>query len=377
MPADNRPTRAYIHLDNVLANYRLAERLARGKSVMAVVKSDAYGHGALPVARMLQHEGCRWFGVATLGEAIELREGGITGEVLLMGGLFPGDEEDAVRNGITCTVYDPDVAARLQKSAHALGEQATIHLKVDTGMSRIGFDVQGFAAFVRTLDQYPALSVRGLYSHLAESDKLDGVVTAEQGRLLESVGHTLRTALGELPHLHLGNSAALMLQKDLPGDLVRPGVMLYGGYPMVRENSTVALSPAMTLRSALVQVRRIETGRRVGYSGTWTAQRGSVIGVVPIGYGDGVPRLLSNRGEVVVGGRRVPIVGRVCMDWIMVDLTDLQEPRVGQSVTLLGGEGGVEVTAEDWSAWAETIPYEIFCSIAPRVPRAYVGRGEA
>lgn len=377
MPADNRPTRAFIHLDNLLANYRLAQALAGEKTVIAVVKSDGYGLGAVPAARKLQAAGCRWFGVATLGEALELRSAGISGEILLMGALFPGDEEDAVRAGVTSTIYDAASAARLNAVAARLGEQAAVHLKIDTGMSRLGFDVQGFAAFVRSLDRYGSLAVRGLYSHLAESDKLDGAVTAEQARLLESAAATLVSAIGALPHLHLGNSAALMLRKPLPGDMVRPGVMLYGGYPLAQSHSTVMLKPVLELKSALVQVRKVEPGRRVGYSGTWTATRDTVLGVVPIGYGDGVPRLLSNRGEVIVAGRRVPIVGRVCMDWIIVDLTEIRDPQAGQAVTLLGSDGEVAVTAEDWSAWAETIPYEILCGLAPRVTRTYLGGTEA
>lgn len=374
MPADHRPTVAQIHLDRLIANYRQAADLAAGKTVMAVVKADAYGHGAVPVAKALQKFGCRWFAVATLAEAVELREAGISGEMLLMGAVFPGDEEEAIRAGVTCTIYDADAAERVNRAALRLGEIASVHLKVDTGMSRLGFEVDGFAAFVRGLSSFSGLAVRGLYSHLADADKPDGVITEEQGSLLRSAHRALVESLGGVGHLHLGASAALLLRRPVPGDLVRPGVMLYGGYPLHAELTTVRLEPVMEFHSALVQLRRVVAGRRVGYSGTWAPTRDSLVGIAPVGYADGVPRVLSNRGEVLVGGRRVPIVGRVCMDWIILDLTDVAAPQVGQTVTLIGRQGEAAVTAEDWSAWAHTIPYEVMTSIGnSRTPRVYLG----
>lgn len=374
MPADHRPTVAHVYLDRLIANYRQAEKLAAGKTVMAVVKADAYGHGAVPVSKALHKQGCRWFAVATLAEAVELREAGITGEILLMGAFFAGDEHEAIRAGVTCTVYDAESAERLNAAALRLGEKASVHLKVDTGMSRLGFEIDGFAAFVRGLSAYEGLAVHGVYSHLADGDKPDGVITDEQGRLLQSAHRALVEALGEVGHLHLGASAAMLLRRPLPGDLVRPGVMLYGGYPLHAELTPVRLAPVMEFTSALVQLRRVAAGRRVGYSGTWAPTRDSLVGIAPVGYADGVPRVLSNRGEVLVGNRRVPVVGRVCMDWIILDLTDVPAPQVGQTVTLIGRQGEAAVTAEDWAAWAHTIPYEIFTAIGnSRTPRVYLG----
>jgi alanine racemase len=376
MPVDHRPTQALIHIDRLVANYRNALALGAGKSVIAVVKTDAYGHGAVAVARALESVGCRFFGVASLAEAIELRDGGIRGDIVNLGGLFPGDEEEAVRAGVTCTVYDADVAERLNRAARRLNETAAVHLKVDTGMSRLGFDLQGFGAFVRSLSGFDALAVRGLYSHLAESDRVDGAVSDGQAELLRAAHRTLVGAVGEVAHVHLGNSAALLLRRPLPGDLVRPGVMLYGGNPLTPALPETPLLPVLELQSALVQVRRVERGRKVSYGGTWAAGRDSVLGIVPAGYGDGVPRLLSNRGEVIVGGKRVPIVGRVCMDFIIVDVTDVPGAQPGDGVTLLGRQGEATVSAEEWAAWSFTISYEIFCGIGKRVPRVYVGEAE-
>ncbi len=248
-----------------------------------------------------------------------------------------------------------------------------MHLKIETGMSRLGFEIDGFASFCRKLSAWDGLAVRGIFSHLAEDDKADGLRTDEQSALLESAVNALTSASGEKPHVHLGKSASLLLKKRVLGDLVRPGIMLYGCYPIIPARSAVVLEPVMEIRSELVQIRRVQPGRKVSYGGTWVAERESVLGAVPIGYADGVPRLLSNSGEVLIGGHRAPICGRVTMDWIIVDLTDIPEVAEGQAVTLIGADGNERITAEDWGAWAQTSPYEIVTGITRRVPRIYHG----
>lgn len=374
MLADNRPTRAYIYLDRLIRNYRRVQRLAGDRQVLAVVKADAYGHGAPAVSYALQSAGCRWFGVATVNEAVELREAGITGEILLLGPVFPGDESEAVHYGITCTVYDEAVAQRLHAAARKFGRPIPVHLKVDTGMGRLGFDLNGFARFVRDLASLDGLAVRGLYTHLAEADQADPQRTEEQCALLRVAQQTLVRAMGDVAHLHVANSAALLTHKHVPGDMVRPGIMLYGAHPagwLAAQDTD--LEGVLEYRSEIVQVRRVLAGQKISYGGTWVAPRDGVIGVVAAGYADGVPRALSNVGEVVVGGRRVPICGRVCMDMFMVDLTDVELPALGQPVTLIGRAGTAAVSADDWAAWADTIPYEIFCNVSKRVPRVYEG----
>jgi alanine racemase len=372
----NRPTRALIHLDRLVANYREAERLARGRAVMSVVKGDAYGHGAIMISRTLQAAGCQSFGVATLDEAVTLREAGIAGDVFLLGGLFPGEEEEAIRQGITCTVYDDDVASRLQQSAMKIGEKAAVHLKVDTGMTRLGFDLSGFSRFSRSIGDYSALAVRGIFSHPSHADQEDPAVTEEQSALLATVHENLSRTLGEFLQLHIANSAALMGERALGGDLVRPGIMLYGGYPAAHLRARNTLAPVLELSSSIVQIRSVEAGRSVSYGGMWRANRKSLIGVVPAGYADGVSRRLSNVAEFIVGGRRVPLCGRVCMDMLMVDLTDVPDPYVGQHVTLIGRDGAAEVSADEWGDLTGTISYEVLCNVSPRVPRVYVGETE-
>ena len=374
--ADHRPTRAHIHLDRLIANYRTAQDLAAGSTVMSILKADAYGHGLTIAAHALHAVGCRWYGVATLDEAVTLREAGITGDILLMGPLFPGDEAEAIREGIACCVFDADMARRLHEAALRLNERMTVHLKVDTGMSRLGFELNGFSAFSRSLAGLDGLHVRGVFTHLAEADRPDGVVTDEQYSLLGAARDILIREQGEISHVHAMNSAALLQGKQPFGDLVRPGLMLYGAYPSPEQRQLVSLEPVMELTSCITQIRRLPAGRKVGYAGTWTAPRDTVLGVVPAGYGDGVPRLLSNQGYVLVGGRRAPIRGRICMDMFMVDLTDVPDPQAGQAVTLLGRQGEQEITTDDWAAWARTIPYEILCGISPRVPRLYSGMPE-
>ncbi len=376
MLPDNRATRARVHLDRLVANYRMAGELAGGAEVMAILKADAYGHGAVICARTLQQTaGCRSFGVATLDEAIELRAAGITGDILLMGALFPGDEEEAIRNGIACAVYDDEVARRLNAAAARLGERVPVHLKIETGMSRLGFEPAGFSAFVRRLSDFGSLAVHGIFTHLAEADRPDGYITAEQYALLSSARDALVRGYGEAGVLHAMNSSALLQKRQPFGDVVRPGIMLYGAYPSPWQRANVTLQPVLELVSSIVQIRRLGPGRKVSYGGGWIAGRDSLVGVVPAGYADGVPRLLSNRGEVLVGHRRVPILGRVCMDMFMVDLTDVDGVAVGDEVTLIGRQGDQEVTTDEWAAWAQTIPYEILTGLTRRVARVYVDPG--
>ncbi len=377
MLPDGRPTRALIHLDRLIANYREAQRLAGDRAVVAVVKGDAYGHGAVPVARALQTAGCIWFGVATLDEAVQLRESGIHAEILLLGALFPGEESEALAQGVTCSVPDEDTARRLHAAALRLDRRAAVHLKIDTGMARLGFDLNGFAAFARSLAEYPALTVRGLFSHPLHADQPDPGVTREQGILLSSAADHLLKAVGEVPHLHLANSAALMFEHPVPGDLVRPGIMLYGGYPAEALRARGSLQPVMEFTSAVVQIRRVRRGQSVSYGASWVAGRDSIIGVVPAGYADGVARRLSNAGQVTAGGRRVPVAGRVCMDMFMVDLTDVAGAETGMPVTLFGGLGPAAVTADEWGDWTGTIAYEVCCNVSHRVPRVYLGESEA
>ena len=368
----SRPTRAEIDLDALVHNYRLIRRQAGGgRSVLALVKADAYGHGAVAVAKALEGEGVEMLGVALVEEGMELRAAGIRAPILVLGRVYPGHEEAFFTHSLTPCLFDLDCARRLQAQAKVRDRTLAVHVKVDTGMARVGFSRDELADVLQSLATCDRLRIEGILSHLAVADEPENPFTDEQVRRFAEILETLR-ARGPLPrYVHLSNSAAIF-SRELPAcNLVRPGIALYGAPPSGHFTG-LGLRPVMRLVTAVALVREVPAGCGVSYGHRFVTARPSRIATLPVGYADGYNRLLTNQGEVLVRGRRAPVAGTVCMDWTMIDVTDVPGVAVGDEVTLLGPGPGGCISADEWAQKVDSISYEVFCRIGPRVPRVYV-----
>lgn len=364
-----RPTRAEVDLDAIAWNLELIRREAEGAKVLCVVKADAYGHGVLPVAKKLEAHGALGFGVALAEEAIELREAGIAGRVLILNGIHGRAHAEIVERGLTPVVYELHEARAFSRVAG--DRRVPIHLKVDTGMSRLGVQTRNLEAFLDGLAELPNLEVEGVMTHFASAD-VDPEATRVQLARFAAALEAIR-ARGHRPRLiHASNSAATFRHKEARFDMVRPGIALFG-YAGA-EQVGLPLRPAMRLRSAVISLRDIDPGDGVGYCANFVATRSTRIATVPVGYGDGYFRSLGNRAFVLVHGRRCPVVGNVSMDLVGIDVTDLERVAIGDEVVLLGSQGSARVTAEELAVWAGTIPYEILTNVSRRVPRFYLDR---
>lgn len=405
------PTWVEIDLKALQHNFAaLRAKLPTGCKTLAVVKSNAYGHGAVEVARALPQADA--FGVGTIDEGIELRLAGIKRPILILLGIIGPYLEELVRHQLTPVLYDLAVAeqlnAFLEQKGQSLGKlPLEVHLKVDTGMTRLGFLPDAAPAFFAGLAKLSHLRPVGLLSHLADA----GNQTATKRQIQEMVGawqefvgvfpyaryyhlaNSLASIDGEIAHgnvsprqLFQGNSfAPLKLRGALvdsenptggisrqPETMARLGIALYGAYPLPSQKSKIDLQPVMHWKSRLVSVKKVPKGRKVSYGGTFTTKRASLIGVIPVGYADGYFRSLSNQADILIGGRRVPLIGNICMDMMMVDVTALPGVTVGSEVVLIGRQGKKEIRAEELAELAGTISYEVFCRVAPRLERRYV-----
>lgn len=371
----HRPTYAEIDLDALQHNFREIRRQAGSeRQVLAVVKANAYGHGAVPVTRALEAAGADLFGVAIVEEGVELRQAGVTRPILVLGGVYPGQEEVFLRHGLAATIFDLAGARRLQARAAGVGAVCPIHLKVDTGMGRIGFRPEDLPTALRELRTLPALRLEGVLSHLALADEPDHPFTGAQTDLFRQVLQQVREAGFAFRYAHLSNSADLF-SRDLPEcNLVRPGIALYGGLPAEHLASRLDLRPVMSFRTTVVQLKEVPAGTGISYGHRFVASRRSLLAAIPVGYADGFTRKLSNCGEVLVRGRRARVAGTVCMDWTLIDVTDIPGVTVGDQVTLLGRDNGCRISAEEWAERIGTISYEIFCQVSKRVPRIYTGQ---
>ncbi len=368
-----RPTRAEIDLDAIAHNVRVASRLAGpGVALAAVVKADAYGHGAIPVARIALRAGATWLGVAVPEEAVALRADGIRARILVLGPITPDQAALVVAHDLDQCVSDVPQAEALSREAVSRGRAARLHLKVDTGMGRVGLPPRAIRAAAERIAALPGVQLAGLMTHFAESDADDPAFTREQLARFDAVSREVRAAGLEIPLRHAANSAALMRFPGARLDLVRPGIMLYGCHPCAtRRADDPPLTPALRLRTVVSQIADVARGASVSYGRTFVAARDTRVATLPIGYADGLPRLLSGRGHALIRGRLVPIVGRVCMDMTMVDVTEAPEARTGDEAVLIGRQGAAEITADDVAGLAGTISYEILSRIGPRVPRTY------
>ncbi|WP_422446746.1 alanine racemase [Thermoanaerobacterium sp. DL9XJH110] len=375
-----RPTRAEISLDNLEHNLKEIRRAtAPTARICAVVKADGYGHGALEVARTALACGASYLAVAILDEALQLREQGIKAPILILG-FTPEEQFDRiVEQDIIQTVYNLKSAQLLSLEAKKQGKKAKIHVKLDTGMSRIGFQAEPSALCeIKKLFALEGLEVEGIFTHFAKADEKDKTFTHEQFEKFMAVVDALEKDGFHIPVKHTANSAAVM---ELPGthlDMVRPGIILYGLYPSDEvDKSRIRLKPVMSLKTRISHVKKLGRGRAISYGGTFVTRRESLIATLPVGYADGYSRLLSNRAHVLIKGQRAPVVGRVCMDQCMVDVTDIKggvEP--GEDVVLFGSMGEETISADEIAKIIGTISYEVVCAVARRVPRVYFKHGK-
>ncbi|HZP42229.1 MAG TPA: alanine racemase [Candidatus Binatia bacterium] len=364
-----RPTVAEVSLSALRANCgRARELVGPSVAVMAVVKADAYGHGAAAAARAFLDAGAAALGVSTVEEAVELRRAGIGGPMVVLGGAFAGEEDAVVAHDLAAAVSTPAAARALSAAAARAGRTVALHLKVDTGMTRLGCDAGDLAALGTAVAALPHVAVAGVFSHFASADEVETATARAQLARFAAAVEALAAAGVRPPHVHLANSAAVLALPAAHFTMVRPGLMLYGYAPAPHLAARAALRPAMRFRTAVALVRRVEAGRAVGYGGTWVAQRPSTIAVLPVGYADGYHRLASNRAQVALRGRRVPVAGRVCMDHTMLDVTDVPGVAVGDRATLFGDGIG----ADELGGWCETIAYEVLTAVGKRVPRVHV-----
>lgn len=363
-----------IDLGALRENYlALRRRAVAGVQIMAVVKADAYGHGLLPAARTLAAAGVDYLGVGSLEEGQILRQAGLKLPVLLLLGILPAEAPGAVAADLEVILYRQDVAQALAGAAAAQGKTARVHLKVDTGMGRLGLLPGEVLPFLETLKASPRLEVLGLVSHLAVAELEDKSYTLRQLEDFQALLAAARARGWNLPLSHLANSAALTDLPETHLQLVRPGIALYGSPPNPRKPPPVPLKPVMSFRTEVVQVKRLPPGSSISYGCTYTTSDWCDLAVLPVGYCNGYSRLLSNRGEVLLRGQRAPIRGRVCMNLTMVEVTHLPGVKEGEPVTLLGEDGGARLSADDLAAWAQTISYEIYCILGAANPRRYLG----
>jgi len=379
-----RPTIARVDLGALRHNARLLRRrLPDGCCVMVPVKADAYGHGLLPVSKVLESEGVDWLGVAIVEEGLRLRTGGVQTRILVLGGLADGSEALAVESGLTPVVYRSASVRALNAVAASAGRTVPVHLKVDTGMNRLGVPIGHLASFMDLLDGLDHIYVDGLMTHLAEAENPDGAFTEGQLRSFDDAVRLVR-AHGHTPRwLHAANSAAVMTGRGtdhMPLDessraLVRPGIALFGHAPDAGLEGAWPLRPVMSFESAISFLKKVPTGSEVSYGRAWRATRDTKLATLPVGYGDGYWRAFGNRAEALVRGQRVPVVGRVCMDLCLLDVTDVPHVAEGDRVVLLGSMGEETISAAELASLVGTLPYEILCAISPRVPRVYVSGG--
>ena len=370
--ATSSPTYATIDLAALAHNLSQIKRyLSPACEIMAVVKANAYGHGAVATAQALARQGIGRFAVASLDEGIALRQAGLSASIVVLGALLEDQVPDLLAHRLTPVVSDGNILPALAKAARSHPVPYPIHLKVETGMGRLGFSPEELLSFLDDPILRGPLQVEGLMTHLADADGTDSTFTEQQLGIFHSMLERLRQRGLTVPLLHAANSAAIVRFPQAHFSLVRPGIMLYGYHTLPASIPAPELKPVLSLRTTIVQLRTIPQGGTVSYNGTFVAPRTTRLAVLPIGYADGYSRRLSHRGSVLIQGRRAPIVGLVCMDMIMVDVTDLAPVQVGVTATLIGCQGQESIWADEVADWAGTIPYEVLCGIGCRVPRLY------
>lgn len=382
-----RPTWAEVELAALLHNYRTLcsllgaagakkssapdHRPAAIPRLIPVIKADAYGHGAVPVARTLAAAGATAFAVALVEEGTALRAAGISQGIVVLEGAWPGEEEELLRHRLTATVYSPDGVRRLDEAAKRRGSVVCVQIKIDTGMARLGVPWDNMSPFLGALQDTPRLCLTGTFTHLASAEEEDGAYTAEQLRRFDHAVGQIRRGGFDPGEIHVANSAGLLHGSPLQAMSARPGIALYG-YPPAPGRCTLPFRPVLTLKTRIGRIHVIPAGESVGYNRRFVAARATRTATLPIGYADGYRRDLTGRGQVLIRGSEAKVIGAVSMDMIVVDVTDLPEVQEGEEVILLGSDGQHRFDAADWAELVGTIPYEILCGIGSRIPRLYL-----
>ena len=380
--AATRPTWADVSLATLRQNFRTVQKhVSASVTVCAVVKADAYGHGAIECSKALEAEGAKWLGVTSLDEAIPLRDAGVRANILLMTGFWRGEESEIVRLHLTPTVWEPWQIESLDRAAAGLGvAQHPVHLKIDSGMGRLGVAVEQLPGILKELRSVKHLVVEGVSTHLASSEIMDDPSVGEQQRSFEAARRTIVEAGFEPRFVHVANTGAVISRRETWNTMVRPGVALYGYYlPFQRAGREVSggtlrlpVKPILTWKTRILSLRNFGANHALGYGGTYITKAPAHVAVLPVGYADGYNRQLSNRGRVIVRDHYAPIVGSVSMDLTLVDVTGIPGVSVGDEVILLGTCDGLSVDALEHARLANSTPYEILCNISKRVPRRYV-----
>ena len=370
----NRWVWAEIDLGAIEHNLKAVKSCIRGGArLCAVVKANAYGHGAQAVARKAVEAGADYLAVAALSEASELRAAGFTTPILILGLVPPESAAEIVANDITQAVCDMETAAALSAEAKRQNKTAKVHLKVDTGMGRIGIRPEDAGAMARRMREFPGLEIEGVFSHFAAADSRDKSYTKQQLDAFCRAVDNMKEQGIEPAIRHIAESAAILEIPEAHFDMVRAGIIEYGLWPSDEVTHPVELRPAMRLCARIAFIKTVLPGESIGYGRTFTAKRESRIATLPLGYADGYIRAYGKRGEVELRGKRAPIAGRVCMDQVMIDVTDIPGAEVGDEVTLFGSPS---LTADEAAGWLDTINYEVTCMVSGRVPRVYVDRKE-
>lgn len=371
---------AKIDLDAVTYNMeQMKQRVNGNTKIMAVIKSDGYGHGAVQVAEVLEKYDYIWgFAVATLDEAVVLRTEGIKKPILVLGCIFPDQYLEMLDNDIRMNVYTEEMAKEISYMARREGKTAYLHIKLDTGMARLGFAVNDESVdAIARISKLPNVNMEGVFTHFAKADETDKTFTENQISQFVMMTEKLRERGVTFPYEHCANSAAIIDVEDARFDIVRAGISTYGLYPSDEvKKDAVHLKPVLALKSHVAFVKEIEAGTPVSYGGTFVAEKKMKIATVPVGYGDGYPRSLSGKGYVLIRGKKANILGRICMDQFMVDVTDIEGVSFGDKVTLIGRDGNESISVECLSELSGRFNYEFICALGKRIPRVYVKNGK-
>ncbi len=371
-PSPYPPTFVDIDLSALAHNLRQVRHcLQPSCDILAIVKANAYGHGAFEITRALHRLGVRRFGVATVEEGMELCSAGIVDQIVVLGAVLPAQLPDLIAHGLTPVIYDLSLMQELISALPPSAKPYPIHIKIDTGMGRLGLAPEQLTMALDAADLGRTLSLEGMMTHMADADNSDHRFTTEQIARFTSILDQLTMKGLRPPLIHMANSAGILVHPSAHFSMVRPGIMLYGYHTLSHHKAQFALRPPLSWYTTIAAIRTIAEGDGVSYNRTFTATRPTRIAVLPVGYADGYSRLLSNKGSVLIGGRRASVVGRVCMDMVMVDVTEIPQARSGESVVLIGQQGAERITAEDIADATGSISYEVLCSIGPRVHRSY------
>ncbi len=371
---------AEINLDAILHNMEQMRRMLKEDTkIMGVIKTDGYGHGAVPIGRELEKLEYTWgYATATVEEAEILRRNGLKKPILVLGATFPEQYEAMADLELRVNVYSIGQAERMEEAAAKMKKKIIVHAKIDTGLSRLGFQVTEQAADeIARISKMPHIIMEGIFTHFAKSDARDKTMANQQLESFAKMKQMLEERQVEIPMIHCSNSAAIIDMPEANMNAVRAGISLYGMWPsdeVKKEN--INLAPVMSLKSCIVFLKELEKGRVISYGATYETSKKQRIATIPIGYGDGYPRSLSNKGYVLIHGKKAPICGRICMDQFMVDVTDIPEAKEGDIVTLVGKDHGAEITMEEIGDLSGRFNYEFACDLGKRIPRVYVKNGE-